>query len=111
MRDAVLPADAIEQDFRLVEAEAAGEDFAVIGQHLIGDAVGPKRCGETLSKKGMRILVAGKLAWRSWQDNDGDKRHAVEIQVAHIGPDAQFATAEVAKSTADGSGAPESVAG
>jgi hypothetical protein len=36
--------------------------------------------------------------------NDGNKRQTVEIHVAHAGPDLQFATAEVAKSTADGSG-------
>jgi len=62
-------------------------------------------------KKGMRIFVVGKLAQRSWQDNDGNKRHAVEIQVAHVGPDPQFGTAEVAKSTADGSWATAAVAG
>jgi len=47
--------------------------------------------------------VAGKLVQRSWQDNDGNKRQTVEIQVVtHVGPDLQFATAEVAKSTAEG---------
>ena len=47
-------------------------------------------------KKGMRVFVAGKLVQRSWQDNVGNKRQAVEIQVTHVGPDLQFATAEVA---------------
>jgi single-strand DNA-binding protein len=60
------------------------------------------RQGRTL-KKGMRVFVAGKLVQRSWQDNDGNKRQTVEIQVTHVGPDLQFATAEVAKSTAEGS--------
>ena len=32
-------------------------------------------------KKGMRVFVAGKLVQRSWQDNDGNKRQTVEIQV------------------------------
>ena len=50
----------------------------------------------------MRIFVAGKLVQRSWQDNDGNKRQTVEIQVTHVGPDLQFATAEVAKSSAEG---------
>ena len=54
-------------------------------------------------KKGMRVFVAGKLVQRSWQDNDGNKRQTVEIQVTHVGPDLQFATAEVTKSTAEGS--------
>jgi hypothetical protein len=44
-------------------------------------------------------------------DNDGNKRQTVEIQVTHVGPDLQFATAEVAKSTADGSPATAAVAG
>jgi single-stranded DNA-binding protein len=43
----------------------------------------------------MRIFVAGKLVQRSWQDNDGNKRQSVEIQVTHVGPDLQFATADV----------------
>ncbi|MEA2446730.1 MAG: hypothetical protein QOK47_367, partial [Actinomycetota bacterium] len=43
-----------------------------------------------------------KLVQRSWQDSDGNKRQTVEIQVTHVGPDLQFATAEVAKSTAEG---------
>ena len=50
----------------------------------------------------MRVFVAGKLVQRSWQDDAGNKRHSVEIQVTHVGPDLQFATAEVAKSTAEG---------
>ncbi len=50
-------------------------------------------------KKGMRIFVAGKLNQRSWQDNDGNQRQTVEIQVTHVGPGLQFATAEVEKAT------------
>jgi single-strand DNA-binding protein len=44
-----------------------------------------------------------ELVQRSWQDKDGNKRQTVEIQVTHVGPDLQFATAEVAKSTAEAS--------
>ena len=62
-------------------------------------------------KKGMRVFVAGKLVQRSWQDNDGNKRQTVEIQVTHVGPDLQFATAEVTKSTAEASPAPAAAAG
>jgi single-stranded DNA-binding protein len=50
----------------------------------------------------MRIFVAGKLVQRSWQDDAGNKRHSVEIQVNHVGPDLQFATVDVTKSTAEG---------
>ncbi len=51
-----------------------------------------------------RVFVAGKLVQRTWQDDSGNKRQTVEIQVNHVGPDLQFATAEVAKSTAEGLG-------
>jgi single-stranded DNA-binding protein len=59
----------------------------------------------------MRVFVAGKLVQRSRQDHDGNKRQSVEIQVTHVGPDLQFATADVAKSTAEGSPAPAAAAG
>ena len=48
------------------------------------------------------MFVAGKLVQRSWQDDAGNKRQTVEIQVTHVGPDRQFATAEVARSAAEG---------
>jgi single-strand DNA-binding protein len=50
----------------------------------------------------MRVFVAGKLVQRTWQDDSGNKRQTVEIQVTHVGPDLQFVTAEVTKSTAEG---------
>ena len=50
-------------------------------------------------KKGMRVFVAGKLVQRTWQDDAGNKRHTVEIQVTHLGPDLQFQSAKVEKAT------------
>jgi single-strand DNA-binding protein len=52
-------------------------------------------------KKGMRIFVSGKLVQRTFEV-EGQKRQTVEIQVTHLGPDLQFATAEVRKSTPAG---------
>ena len=49
-------------------------------------------------KKGMRVFVAGKLVQRTFEVQ-GQKRHSVEIQVTHIGPDLQFQSAEVSKAT------------
>ena len=49
--------------------------------------------------KGTRLLVAGKLTQRQWEDDDGNKRSTVEIVVSHLGPDLQFATAQVEKAT------------
>jgi single-strand DNA-binding protein len=59
-------------------------------------------------KKGMRVFVAGKLVQRTFEV-EGQKRQTVEIQVTNTGPDLQFATAEVAKSTAEGSSSPSDV--
>ena len=53
-------------------------------------------------KKGMRVFVAGKLVQRTWQDEASNKRQTLEIKVAHVGPDLQFATVDVTKSTAEG---------
>lgn len=35
-------------------------------------------CGEYL-KKGSRVFVEGRLEERSWEDNDGKKRHTTEV--------------------------------
>lgn len=55
-------------------------------------------------------MSPGTLVQRTWQDDSGNKRQTVEIQVSHVGPDLQFATAEVAKSTGEGSPAPAAAA-
>jgi single-stranded DNA-binding protein len=51
-------------------------------------------------KKGMRVFAAGKLAQHTWQDDDGNKRQTVKIQVTHVGPDLQFQSAEVNRTPA-----------
>ncbi|MBA2312943.1 MAG: single-stranded DNA-binding protein [Actinobacteria bacterium] len=50
--------------------------------------------------KGDRVLVVGKLIQRFFE-TEGQKRTVVEIQVAHVGPDLQFATAHVEKATSE----------
>jgi single-strand DNA-binding protein len=47
-------------------------------------------------KKGTRAFVAGKLVQRTFEA-EGHKRTTVEIQVSHLGPDLQFAVAEVTR--------------
>ena len=51
-------------------------------------------------KKGQRVMVIGKLVQRSFE-TEGTKRTVVEIQVTHVGPDLQFATAQVEKVTSE----------
>jgi single-strand DNA-binding protein len=58
-------------------------------------------------QKGMRVMVVGRLQQRSWDDQEGNKRSAFEIQVDEVGPSLRWATATVTKSsrTSGGQGA------
>ena len=49
-------------------------------------------------QKGMRVMVVGRLQQRSWDDQEGNKRSAFEIQVDEVGPSLRWATASVQKS-------------
>ena len=53
-------------------------------------------------QKGTRVLVTGRLQQRSWEDNDGNKRSAFEIQVDEVGPSLKWSTAQVQKSQRSG---------
>ena len=46
-------------------------------------------------QKGMRVMVVGRLQQRSWDDQEGNKRSAFEIQVDEVGPSLRWATANV----------------
>lgn len=46
-------------------------------------------------KKGMRVIVTGRLEQRSWETEQGEKRSVVEIVADEVGPSLVFATAEV----------------
>jgi single-strand DNA-binding protein len=49
-------------------------------------------------QKGARVMVVGRLQQRSWDDQEGNKRSAFEIQVDEVGPSLRWATASVQKS-------------
>ena len=53
-------------------------------------------------QKGMRVMVVGRLQQRSWDDQEGNKRSAFEIQVDEVGPSLRWATASVQKSQRSG---------
>ncbi|MEA2485874.1 MAG: single-strand DNA-binding protein [Actinomycetota bacterium] len=59
--------------------------------------------------KGTRIVVTGRLQQRSWEDQDGGKRSAFEIQVDEVGPSLRWATATVQKT--ERTSAPRGAAG
>ena len=52
--------------------------------------------------KGSRVMVVGRLQQRSWDDQEGNKRSAFEIQVDEVGPSLRWATATVQKSQRSG---------
>jgi single-strand DNA-binding protein len=51
--------------------------------------------------KGSRIIVTGRLQQRSWDDNDGNKRSTIEVQVDEVGPSLRWATAQITKARRD----------
>jgi len=48
-------------------------------------------------RKGMRVIVAGRLQQRSWENQEGESRSTVEIVVDECGPSLRWATAEVSR--------------
>jgi single-strand DNA-binding protein len=53
-------------------------------------------------RRGMRVIVVGRLKMRSFQTRDGEKRTVVEIEVDEMGPSLKYARATVVKITKNG---------
>lgn len=53
--------------------------------------------------KGTRVVVTGKINQRSWENNDGQKRSAIEITADDVGLSLRWATGSVEKSNRRGS--------
>lgn len=62
-------------------------------------------------QKGARVMVVGRLQQRSWDDQEGNKRSAFEIQVDEVGPSLRWATASVTKSQRSSSQQPTAPGG
>jgi single-strand DNA-binding protein len=45
--------------------------------------------------KGMRVVVSGRLEQREYQNREGEKRTAIEINADEIGPSLRWATASI----------------
>jgi single-strand DNA-binding protein len=58
-------------------------------------------------QKGNRAIVAGRLAQRSYDTREGEKRNIVEIVADSIGPDLRWATCEVARTERTQSDSPK----
>lgn len=48
--------------------------------------------------KGMRVIVQGRLASRTYDTKEGEKRTVMELEVDEIGPSMRYATAKVNRS-------------
>jgi single-strand DNA-binding protein len=55
-------------------------------------------------QKGARVVVVGRLQQRSWEDQEGNKRSTVEVQVDEVGPSLRWATARPERSQRSGGG-------
>ena len=47
--------------------------------------------------KGSRVIVAGRLDQRTWENEAGERRWRVEVTADEIGPSLRFATAEISR--------------
>lgn len=56
--------------------------------------------------KGDRVIVTGRLNWRSWETDAGEKRQVVDIQAEEVGPSLQWASADVTRNERSDGGAP-----
>lgn len=52
--------------------------------------------------KGARVIVTGRLKQRGWEDKEGNKRTAYEVDVDDVGPSLKNATAKVNKTARSG---------
>jgi single-strand DNA-binding protein len=54
--------------------------------------------------KGSRVVVTGRLRSRSWENQEGETRSAVEIEADEVGPSLRWATAKVERQSRSGGG-------
>ena len=56
--------------------------------------------------KGTRVIAQGRLAQRSYETKEGEKRTSMELEIDAIGPDLRYSTAAVTRASASSSAAP-----
>jgi single-strand DNA-binding protein len=62
-----------------------------------------ENAAESLTR-GTRVVVTGRLKQRSWENQEGEKRSAIEIEADDVGPSLKWATARVEKTSRAGGG-------
>lgn len=80
------------------------------GEPIFLDCTVWRRWAENVAEslaKGMRVIVAGRLRARSYDDRDGNRRTVIEMDVDEVGPSLARATCQVTRA---GRGAPPAAA-
>ena len=57
--------------------------------------------------RGMRVVVYGRLDYRTWEGQNGENRSAVQIVADEVSPSIKWATAQVSKNERGGGGSPQ----
>jgi single-strand DNA-binding protein len=52
--------------------------------------------------KGTRVIVTGRLQWRQWETDAGDKRTVIEVLADEVGPSLRWARADVTRNERKG---------
>ena len=55
-----------------------------------------ENAAESLTR-GTRVVVTGRLNYRTWENQDGEKRSAIEVEADEIAPSLKWATAAVTR--------------
>ena len=111
-----------DPDRRWTQSGAAVADFTVASTPRTYDRnAGEWRDGDTLFmrcsvwrdtaenvaeslRKGMRVIVQGRLTQRSYDTQQGERRTVVELQVDEVGPSLRRARAQVTRTAPSGGG-------
>ena len=109
-----------DPELRWTQSGAAVADFTVASTPRTYDRnAGEWRDGDTLFmrcsvwrdtaenvaeslRKGMRVIVQGRLTQRSYDTQQGERRTVVELQVDEVGPSLRYATAQVTRAASSG---------
>ena len=115
-----------DPELRWTQSGAAVADFTVASTPRTYDRnAGEWRDGDTLFmrcsvwretaenvaeslRKGMRVIVQGRLTQRSYDTQQGERRTVVELQVDEVGPSLRRARAQVTRIQAQSASAPGS---
>ena len=115
-----------DPELRWTQSGAAVADFTVASTPRTYDRnAGEWRDGDTLFmrcsvwretaenvaeslRKGMRVIVQGRLTQRSYDTQQGERRTVVELQVDEVGPSLRRARAQVTRVQAQAASAPGS---